>query len=41
VCGERFKNIFRKRGEIREDIKEFHEGIELLRNSRLFVMAEG
>ena len=41
VCGEEFKNNFRKRGEIREDIKEFHKGTELLRNSRSFVMAEG
>lgn len=41
VCGEGIKNSFRRRSEIRKDIKEFHKGIELLRNSRSFVMAEG
>lgn len=40
VCGEEFKNNFGERDEIREDTKEFYEGIELTRNRRSFVIAK-
>ena len=34
-----FKIIW-ERGGTREDVREFHEGIDLLGNNRSFVMAE-
>ena len=40
VCMLKDFKIIWERGGTREDVREFHEGIDLLGNNRSFVMAE-